>query len=537
MFWYEHILDEAERQPDTIALADPERPVSYGELAAAVRAVSARLRQLAPGRGRIAVQTHKTPTTIAAMIAVLHSGHAYVPLDPASPPERRRFVLRDASCALLLTTRPDPVDTDLPVPVLVLPENPADLTALHRHLDATTEPAGSAAGHPRPAAEPDSRTAASSAGADAEAYVLYTSGSTGTPKGVVISRRNVTAFLDSVGGAYPLRRGDQVAVHAPLHFDLPVYDVYAGLAAGATLHLVPERTALFPQALLRFLQERRVSHLYAVPSALTALLHRSSLEPGALPDLRQVLYAGEEFRPSALASFLAAVAPARVANLYGPIETNVVTALDIEPHHVEAGRVPLGYPVPGVTLALLTEDGTASERAVAEGEIMVAGDSVTPGYLNRPELTADATVVTATESGTHRFYRTGDFARRDEGGLLHLLGRRDGLVKTRGYRVELGEVEAVLGDHPLVADVAVLAVPDPRLTHTLTALVVPSGAGADLSEAELSRTLTQHCRTRMPAYMVPGSLGVVAELPRTSTGKIARAALRDLAVPSAGGTR
>ncbi|GAA5078433.1 amino acid adenylation domain-containing protein [Streptomyces similanensis] len=527
MFWYEHILDEAARRPDTVALHDPERPVSYAELAIAVRSISANLARLAPGRGRIAVATHKAPTTIAVMLAVLADGRSYVPLDPASPPERQRFVLRDAACETLITTRPDPDGTDLPCPVVVLPENPADPEALRRHLDAADSSPHTVNGPPATAAP----------GRDAEAYVLYTSGSTGIPKGVVISRRNVTAFLDSVGETYPLSPGDQVAVHAPLHFDLPVYDVYAGLAAGATLHLVPERTALFPQALLRFLQERRISHLYAVPSALTALLHRSSLEPGALPDLRQVLYAGEEFRPSALASFLAAVAPARVANLYGPIETNVVTAFPVAPHDLDAARVPLGHPVRGVTLALLAADGTASERAAAEGEILVAGDCVTPGYLNRPELTADATVVTATESGLHRFYRTGDFARRDEDGLLHLLGRRDGLVKTRGYRVELGEVEAVLGDHPLVADVAVLAVPDVRHTHTLTALVVPSPAGSDVPEDELSRLLVRHCRGRMPAYMVPASLGLVAELPRTSTGKIARSALHNLAVPSLGGVR
>ncbi|MFJ6694926.1 amino acid adenylation domain-containing protein [Streptomyces sp. NPDC091272] len=534
MFWYERILDTAARHPETVALEEAERPVSYGELRGAVDAISACLRRLSPDHGRIAIETHKVPTTVAAMLAVLDSDRSYVPLDPASPAERRQFVLRDASCALLITTRPEREDADLSVPVLVLPENPGDLTTLRRHLDAVAPPLSTAAEH-RPVV--GDQVDGVRTEADAEAYVLYTSGSTGTPKGVVISRRNVMSFLDSVGSAYPLHRGDQVAVHAPLHFDLPVYDVYVGLAAGATLHLVPERTALFPQALTRFLQERRISHLYAVPSALTALLHRGSLKPGSLPDLRQVLYAGEEFRPSALASFLAAVSPARIANLYGPIETNVVTAFDVAPHDVESGRVPLGHPVPGVTLALRTADGTVTERAAVEGEILIAGDSVTPGYLNRPELSADTTVVATSESGPHRFYATGDFARRGDDGLLHLLGRRDGLVKTRGYRVELGEVEAVLGDHPMVADVAVLAVPDPRLTNTLTALVVPSGAGTDLPESELSKVLTQHCRTRMPAYMVPGSLSVVPELPRTSTGKVARSALRDLALPSAGGAR
>src|SRR5207302_310685 len=221
-----------------------------------------------------------------------------------------------------------------------------------------------------------------------------------------------------------LRPDDQVAVHAPLHFDLPVYDLYVGLAAGATLHLVPERVAFFPQALLRFLTERKVSHLYAVPSALTALVNRSTL----------------------------------------------------------------------------TDHGAPARRP----------------------LTARSRI----ELGGRRFYRTGDIARRDEDGVLHLLGRRDGLVKTRGYRVELGEVEAIVGTHPDVAEVAVLAEPDPELTNRLHAVVVPTQEHDD--DSELVDRLVRHCRDRLPGYMVPSRIHVLASLPKTSTGKIARAELPDL---------
>ncbi|MEU4745381.1 amino acid adenylation domain-containing protein, partial [Actinosynnema sp. NPDC023658] len=439
------------------------------------------LRRVAPG-SRVAVLSAKRPETVLAMLAVLRAGCAYVPVDPSAPEQRQRFVVADSACAAA-------IGGDLGVPTVTAQDGPT-----------ATFP------RPRP---------------DDEAYVLYTSGSTGTPKGVVITHRNAAAFVDWAARAFPLRPGDRVAVHAPLHFDLPVYDVYVGLGAGAQLHPVPERHALFPQALQRFLAERAITHLYAVPSALTALLRRSTVRSDGLPALRRVLYAGEEFRAAALSELMHALPHTAFANLYGPIETNVVTSHVLDGPPDPAGRVPVGRPVDGALIGLLGADGTASFDGAAEGELVVAGDCVTPGYLGRPDLTARAVVELPTPHGPRRCYRTGDIARRDADGLLHLLGRRDGLVKTRGYRVELGEVEAAAGTHPDVAEVVVVAVPDPELTHRLHALVVPRPDGGRLTGADV----LAHCRTRLPGYMVPGAVHVVPDLPRTSTGKVARADL------------
>lgn len=486
----------AERNPAGPAVIAGDTSLTWAQLRDRATALAARLRSDGVGHGdRVAVVMRKSPDAVAAIHGVLWAGAAYVPIDPSSPPGRAGVVMVDAAPAAAVVDRRGrslvaALDDATRPPVVV--EAPVDHSGFAALDPADTTP-------------------------DDLAYILFTSGSTGRPKGVALTHRNGGHFVDWAVDALGVGPTDRLTSHAPFHFDLSIFDLFASTTVGAPVVLVPRAAAVMPREMAAFVRGTEVTVWYSVPTALRMLVERGGLAPDDVGSLRVVAYAGEAYPPSALRDAMTLFGSATFWNLYGPTETNVCTAHRLTGPPVGDAPVPIGTAIEGVSVEVVDDEG----RAVAPGmpgELVVAGPTVTAGYWGDPERSTGAFL--SPPGRTERFYRTGDVVVADEHGVLTFRGRRDHQVKVRGVRVELGEVETVLHAHPAVGDAAVVAIGADRPEGaTLRAHV--TGTALD------AREIVAFCRERLPVHMVPGEVIVHADLPRTPTGKIDRVALTD----------
>ncbi|MFI0352605.1 amino acid adenylation domain-containing protein [Actinomadura sp. 9N407] len=501
------LSEAAANHPGEVALVDGDRVLTYADLDRAVNRLARVLREAGVRRGdRVAILLDKSAEAIVSIYGVLAAGAAYVPLDPHAPPARHRQIIADCSPRLLLCGNTDDTGTS--------GGDSAGQTRVLRVAGVCAEEAATSSVSSAPLRM--------EADGDDLAYILYTSGSTGGPKGVALTHRNGLAFVRWAVEEFTVTGTDRLASLAPLHFDLSVFDVFASAAAAAALVLVPRRVTVFPAELAGFVRNQRITVWYSTPSVLTLLLRYGRPALRDLAGLRVILFAGEVFPAPRLAE-LAELAPhARLANLYGPTETNVCTWTQVRRPVDPAAPVPIGQPIPGVSTAVIGDDGTPVGPDEI-GELYVRGPTVMRGYWNDPGRTERALVRLPGTQGLS--YATGDLVRVDGTGVHHFLGRRDDQIKSAGHRIELGEVETVLHGHPSVAECAVLAVPDPDITNRIVGCVVAPGVSA----AELAG----HCAQHLPPYMVPHRFELLDSLPKTSTGKTDRRNLRDLAAGSA----
>jgi amino acid adenylation domain-containing protein len=486
------VAERARLHPDAAAVAHGARTVSYAELDGWAGRIAARLRGLGVGaEDRVGVAMERSPELVAAMLGVVKAGAAYVPLDPEYPAERLAFMLRDSGARALL------VHGRVPAPLrgCALP-----VVA----VDALPDSAGAGEGTPAP-----------ELGGGSLSHVIYTSGSTGTPKGSLITHRGVVRL---VRGADYLQTGagDRIGHGATPSFDSVTWEVWAPLLNGGTLVVIDREQMMSPARLGALVREQGVTSLFLT----TVLFNQVAYDdPGAFRPLRDLMTGGEAADPAAFARVLAACPETRVINLYGPSEcTAYATWHQASPAADPHAAIPIGIPVANTRVYVL-DRWLRPVPAGVPGEVCLGGDGLSRGYLGRPALTAQrfAPDPYAEEPGGW-MYRTGDLGRW-RGGVLEFLGRMDGQVKVRGFRVELGEIEVALRRHPAVAE-ALATVGGEGEGRWIAAYVVPAPGAAPTP-----RELRGHLSTLLPAWMVPAFFVPLEALPKTPAGKLDRRAL------------
>lgn len=503
------LMDESVRNRPfhpAVIEGDGSGRIDYRHLSVLSCRVRDRLFAMGVRRGdRVGVYLRKSIEAVAAILGILKAGAAYVPADPGSPVSRIAYSQNNCGVKAVILERRfergflDAMSELGPVPGTIVLESAGGGAFLRAALDSLD------ARSPAPVApvvhsDPDDL-----------AYVLYTSGSTGTPKGVMLSHGNALSFLGWCSETFAPLTTDVFSSHAPFHFDLSILDIYLPLKHGATLVLIPEDMSKDPRGLAGLIEEQRISFWYSAPSTLSLLAQFGNIADHDFSDLRMVLFAGEVFPVAHLRSLRRQLPRSRFFNLYGPTETNVCTWFEI-PAAIPDDRVdpyPIGHTCSNLESLVVDSLGRPVRRG-SKGELCIAGPNVMQGYWAMPEQTAKS-FLNGGRAG--RWYKTGDIVSDGPNGYRYI-GRRDRMVKKRGYRIELGEIEACLYRHPIVAEAAVVAVPDSESGVRVKAhLSVRGKKRPSLVE------LKTFCARHLPLYMVPDGFAFHDTLPRTSTDK------------------
>jgi amino acid adenylation domain-containing protein len=501
-----YLEESVARFPARTAVREPAGgTISYQALGGLSDRLRDRLAQMGVRPGdRVGIYLRKSIDTVASIFGVLKTGAAYVPVDPLAPASRNAYILGNCSVRVVITEKRfeaalrEQLAVEGANPAMIVLEDVGGGEGLDGALRADEAP-------PVPTVHP---------GPDELAYILYTSGSTGKPKGVMLTQRNATSFVDWCSETFAPVPDDVFSSHAPFHFDLSILDIYTPLKHGAALVVIPEDVGKEPQKLAQLIHETRITVWYSTPSILSLLVQYGKLETYDLSHIRTILFAGEVFPIVHLKALHAILPGPAYFNLYGPTETNVCTFYRLPPE-IPAGRAepfPIGVVCAHLAARVVDENGRDVPRG-ERGELCIRGESVTSGYWNLSEQTAGA-YLNGDAPPLERWYRTGDIVTEAPGGNYTYAGRRDRMVKKRGYRVELGEIEACLYRHPDIREAAVVALPDEELGMKVRAHIATRDGGK-LSLIKLKQFCAQH----LPVYMIPDVFSFHEVLPRTSTEK------------------
>ncbi len=522
---HQAIDNAADRFPDKEAVRFSGQSLSYQELKDRTDNLARVLMERGVTRGdRVGIYVKKSLESIVAIYGILKAGAAYVPLDPFAPTARLSYVIRD--CGIRWVVTKDDM-LEFVREMMAQGAELAHIIGVEAHDDVAASTVSWQAIYSAPAEPlPDVGVIEQDL-----AYILYTSGSTGDPKGIMHTHRSGLSFARWAADTYGLRPEDRLSNHAPLHFDLSTFDIFASALAGATTVVIPEALTKFPASLSRLIESEKITVWYSVPFALIQMLLRGGIQSRDFSALRWLLFAGEVFPTKHLRQLMAQLPDVKFSNLYGPTETNVCTYYHVT-HLPESDEpIPIGRVCENAEA--LVVDGDEQPVAPGEvGELLIRGPLVMRGYWGQPEKTKRGFFARKVFSFFEDiFYRTGDLVEQYPDGNFKYLGRKDHQIKTRGYRVELGEIETALVSYALVEEAAVYPIPDGQGSNLIEAAITAKD-GVSISIEDLE----EHIAKRLPSYAMPVQILVKDNFPRTSTGKINRRDLQAQALAAANGS-
>ncbi|MFD0982678.1 amino acid adenylation domain-containing protein [Tropicimonas aquimaris] len=510
-------------QLELVADANPDKPafrldgasLTYADLAAATSRMARTLVEAGVCRGdRVALFLDRSFEASIALFGILRAGAAYVPIDPGASQQRVHEILDLSDARCLVTTEAKRA---------ALPGGfPASMSAvigLSKPLEAEVD----VISWEEALSSPDLGARAQALSETDLAYIMFTSGSTGTPKGIMHTHASGMSYACMAANLYGLHAEDRFSNACGLHFDMSTLDYFCSTLVGASTTIIPDPWLKLPASLAELIEAERLTVWYSVPLALLQLVEFGDLGSRDLSALRIVLYGGEVFVPKHLETLRRLLPDALIGNVYGPAETNQCTWFNVpEGWNADRGPVPIGAACPNADLLVIGEDD-ADVAPGETGELAVRAPTMMQGYWRQPELNRTAFLERAGAGGeTQRYYRTGDIVIERPDGNLDFLGRRDRMVKSRGFRVELDEVERAIAGLPMVSEAATFTV---ALREGVT--VIRGAAILNPEETIGARDLAAAVARLLPHYARPDRIELVPEFPRTGSGKIDRRALAE----------